>query len=172
MSLTTTEEESQVQTKRVNVQIDIDGAHFESSGNVEELVPQILQFVSHTIPTYDLARKLIYLPDLAGLADKVSEFAKMTSNNQLLLTKKSSTGKSISIVLFMAYLASKFARRPTDSLSIGEIVTAVGKAPKTIRNTMVNMQKGRLIERTDRGNYRITQKGLMELENSLKLPEP
>lgn len=160
---------SEIQTKHVKVQIDIDGIHFESSGSAEELVPQILQFISHTIPTYDLARKLIYLPDLAGLADKVSEFAKMTNNNQLLLTKNGlPADKSISIVLFMAHLASKFVRRPTDSLNTEEIATAVSKAPKTIRNTMVNMQKAGLIERTDRGNYRITQKGLMQLENSLK----
>jgi hypothetical protein len=154
----------------VKVQIDVNGVHFESSGSAEELVPQIFQFISHTIPTYDLARKLIYTPDLAGLADKVSEFAKMTNNNQLLLTKNNLPAeKSISIVLFMAHLASKFARRTTDSLNTEEIATAVSKAPKTIRNTLVNMQKAALIERTDRGNYRITQKGLMELENSLKL---
>jgi hypothetical protein len=154
----------------VKVQIDIDGIHFESSGSAEELLPQILQFISRAIPTYDLARKLIYLPDLAGLADKVSEFAKMTNNNQLLLTKNSlPADKSILIVLFMAHLASKFARRPTDSLNTEEIAGGVSKAPKTIRNTIVNMQRSALIERTDRGKYRITQKGLMELENSLKL---
>ena len=160
---------SEVQTRRVKVQIDIDGVHFESSGSAEELVPQILQFVSRTIPTYDLARKLMYVPDLAGLADRVSEFAKMTNDNQLLLTKNSlSADKSISIVLFMAHLASKFAKRSTDSLNTEEIAIAVSKATKTVRNTIVNMQKAGLIERADRGNYRITQKGLMELENSLK----
>ncbi len=78
---------SEIQTKQVKVQIDIDGIHFESSGTAEELIPQILQFVSHTIPTYDLARKLMYVPDLAGLADRVSEFAKMTNSSQLLLTR-------------------------------------------------------------------------------------
>lgn len=154
----------------MKVQIDIDGIHFESNGSVEELVPQVLQFISRTIPTYDLARKLIYVPDLAGLADKISELAKMTNNHQLLLTKNNlPADKSISIVLFMAYLTSRFGRRPTDSLNIEEIATAVSKAPKTIRNTIVNMQKAGLMERTDRGNYRITQKGLMNLESSLEL---
>jgi len=163
---------SEVQTKQVKVQIDIDGIHFESSGTAEELVPQILQFVSRTIPTYGLARKLMYLPDLAELADRVSEFAKMTNSNQLLLTRNGLPAeRSISIVLFMAHLAAKFAKRPSDSLNIEEIATAVSKAPKTIRNTIVNMQKAGLIERVDRGNYRITQKGLMELENSLKLTD-
>ena len=163
---------SEIQTRNVKVQIDIDGVHFESSGSAEELVPQILQFVSKTIPTYDIARNLIYVPDLADLADRVSEVAKLTNDNQLLLTKNTlPADKSISIVLFMAHLASKFAKRPTDTLNTEEIATAVSKATKTIRNTIVNMQKAGLIERTDRGSYRITQKGLMELENSLKLTE-
>ena len=163
---------SEIQTNQVKVQIDIDGIHFESSGTAEELIPQILQFVSHTIPTYDLARKLMYVPDLAGLADRVSEFAKMTNSSQLLLTQNELPAeRSVSIVLFMAHLAAKFAKRPSNSLNIEEIATAVSKAPKTIRNTIVNMQKTGLIERTDRGNYRITQKGLMDLEDSLKLTD-
>jgi len=163
---------SEIQTKQVKVQIDIDGIHFESSGTAEELIPQILQFVSHTIPTYDLARKLMYVPDLAGLADRVSEFAKMTNSSQLILTQNELPAeRSVSIVLFMAHLAAKFAKRPSNSLNIEEIATAVSKAPKTIRNTIVNMQKTGLIERTDRGNYRITQKGLMDLEDSLKLTD-
>ncbi|HUO41463.1 MAG TPA: hypothetical protein VMU35_00690 [Methylomirabilota bacterium] len=162
---------SEIQTN-VKVQIDVGSVHFESSGSAEEIVPEILQFVSRTIPTYDLASRLIYVPDLAGLADRVSEFAKMTGDNQLLLTKNNlAADKSISIVLFMAHLASKFAKRPTDSLNIEEIATAVSKAPKTIRNTIVNMQKAGLIGRSDRGNYRITQKGLMQLENFLSRVE-
>jgi len=162
---------SEIQTN-VKVQIDVGSVHFESSGSAEEIVPEILQFVSRTIPTYDLASRLIYVPDLAGLADRVSEFAKMTGDNQLLLTKNHlAADKSISIVLFMAHLASKFAKRPTDSLNIEEIATAVSKAPKTIRNTIVNMQKAGLIGRSDRGNYRITQKGLMQLENFLSRVE-
>jgi predicted transcriptional regulator len=161
---------SETQTKQVKVQIDIDGIHFESSGTAEELVPQILQFVSRTIPTYDLARKLMYVPDLAGLADRVSEFAKMTNNNQLLLTRNELPAeRSISVVLFMAHLTAKFGKRASESLNTEEIATAVNKAPKTIRNTIIKMQKVGLIERSDRGNYRITQKGLMELENALKL---
>jgi len=162
---------SEIQTN-VKVQIDVGSVHFESSGSAEEIVPEILRFVSRTIPTYDLASRLIYVPDLAGLADRVSEFAKMTGDNQLLLTKNNlAADKSISIVLFMAHLASKFAKRPTDSLNIEEIATAVSKAPKTIRNTIVNMQKAGLIGRSDRGNYRITQKGLMQLENFLSRVE-
>jgi predicted transcriptional regulator len=159
---------AETETAQVKVQIDVNGMRYEASGSASEIIPQILQFLLKAVPTYDLARKLVYVPDLAGLADKVSEFARMTTTGQLLLTRNDlSTDKAVSTVLFMAHLASKMGKRGADSLSIEEIATAVGRAPKTIRNVIVNLQKFDLIERVDRDAYRITQKGLMELENSL-----
>lgn len=158
---------TQAETMQVKVQIEVNGMRYEGSGSVQEIVPQILQFLSQAVPAYDLARKLVYVPDLAGLADKISEFAKMTNTGQLLLAKRDLPAeRAIAIVLFMAHLASKMGKRDADSLSIEEIATGVGKAPKTIRNVIVELQKAGLIDRAERGKYRITAKGLMELENS------
>ena len=160
----------ETQTRHVKVQIDADGLHYESSGSPDEIIPQTMEFLSRAVPTYSLARKLIYTPDLAGLADKVSEFTKITTSGQLLLTRFDlPADRAISIVLFMSHLAAKIAKRPADSLSIEEVAHAVSKASKTIRNTIVNMQKTGLIERTNRGSYRITAKGLMNLEKILEL---
>lgn len=158
---------TQAETMQVRVQIEVNDMRYEGSGSVQEIVPQILQFLSQAVPAYDLARKLVYVPDLAGLADKISEFAKMTNTGQLLLAKRDLPAeRAIAIVLFMAHLASKMGKRDADSLSIEEIATGVGKAPKTIRNVIVELQKAGLIDRAERGKYRITLKGLMELENS------
>ena len=158
---------TQAETMQVKVQIEVNGMRYEGNGSVQEIVPQILQFLSQAVPAYDLARKLVYVPDLASLADKISEFAKMTNTGQLLLAKRDLPAeRAIAIVLFMAHLASKMGKRDADSLSIEEIATGVGKAPKTIRNVIVELQKGGLIDRVERGKYRITSKGLMELENS------
>ena len=157
------------QTKQIKVQIETNGLRYESSGSIDEIMPQVIEFLSRTVPTYNLASKLVYVPDLAGLADKVSEFTKMTNTGQLLLTRNDLPAeRSISIVLFMSHLAAKISKRPSDSLNIEEIAQAVNKASKTIRNTIVKMQKTGLIERTERGNYRITAKGLMDLENSFQ----
>lgn len=153
---------------QVKIRIDVGEMHYDGAGLVEEIIPQIMQFLIQAVPAYDLARKLIYLPDLAGLADKVSDFGRMTSTGQLLLTRINLPAeKAIAILLFMAQLANKMAKRPSDSLSIEEISTGVGRAPKTIRNLLVQFQRSGYIDRTDRGRYRITSKGLMELERSL-----
>jgi flavin-binding protein dodecin len=159
---------TQAETLQVNVQIDVNGMHYEGSGSVEDIVPQAMQFLIQAVPTYDLAKKLVYIPDFAGLADKVSEFARMTTSGQLLLTRINLPAeKAIAILLFMAQLAGKMGKRQADSMSIDEIATGVGRAPKTIRNVLVQLQRSGHIDRADRGRYRITSRGLMELEHSL-----
>ncbi len=159
---------TEAETAQVKVQIAVNGMRYEASGSAPEVIPQIFQFLSKAVPTYDLARRLIYVPDLAILADRISEFAKMTNTGQLLLTGNYlSADKAVLTVLFMAHLAGKMGKREADSLSIEEIATAVGKSPKTIRNVIVDLQKSALIDRVNRGSYRITQKGLLQLESSL-----
>ena len=159
---------TQAQTFQVKIQIDVDNMHYEGNGPVEEIIPQVMQFLIQSVPAYDIARKLVYIPDLAGLADKVSEFARMTTTGQLLLTRINLPAeKAITVLLFMAQLAGKLGKREADSLTIEEISTGVGRSPKTIRNVLVQLQKLGLIGRADRGRYRITPKGLMELERFL-----
>jgi DNA-binding transcriptional ArsR family regulator len=159
---------TQVESIQIKVQIEVNGMHYDATGSVEEIVPQIIQFLSQEVPAYDLARKLVYVPDLAGLADKVSEFAKMTSTGQLILVRNGlAAERAILIVLFMAHMAGKVGKRDGDSLSIEEIATGVGKAPKTIRNVLVELQRAGIIDRAERGKYNITAKGLMNLETAL-----
>ena len=156
---------TQAETTQVKVLIEANGLRYEASGSAEEIIPQILQFLSQSVPAFDLARKLVFVSDLAGLADKISEFAKMTNAGQLLLTRSDiPADRAVLIVLFMAHLAGKMGRRESESLNIEEIANGVGKAPKTIRNVIVELQKSGLIERSDRGSYKITAKGLMQLE--------
>ncbi len=133
---------------------------------MEDILPQLIRFLSQVIPTYDLAKKLLYVSDLAGLVDRVSEYAKIANDGKFLLTRTDlPADRAISIILFMAHLTEKIGKHKENPIGIEQFAEAIGKAPKTIRNSLVSLQKTGLIERAERGNYRITQKGLMELEN-------
>jgi len=161
-------EMTEARTLQLKIHIDVGEMRYDGAGSVEEIIPQVMQFLIQAIPAFDVARKLVYLPDFAGLADKVSEFARMTTTGQLLLIRLNLPAeRAIAVLLFMAHLANKMGKRTSDSLSIEEISTGVGKAPKTIRNVLVQIQRLGLIDRADRGRYRITSKGLLELERSL-----
>jgi hypothetical protein len=158
---------TEAETKQIKVQIDAHGLRYEGCGTAEEMTPQILRSLSQAVPTYDLARKLLYVPDLAILADKIADCAKMANTGQLLLTKGDlAADRAILVILFMAYLADKTAKRESDSLSIEEISNGVGKASETIRNMIVELQRSNLIQRAGTGSYKITPKGLMQLESS------
>jgi Holliday junction resolvasome RuvABC ATP-dependent DNA helicase subunit len=158
---------TETETRQAKIMIDANGLRYEASGTVEEITPQALQFLAQAVPTFDLARRLLYVPNLAGLADEIVNYAKMTNNGELLLTRNDlSADKAILIVLFMAHLAAKTSKRESDSVSIGEIANGVGKSSKTIRNVIVNLQKSGLIGRADRGRYKATPKGLMHLETT------
>jgi hypothetical protein len=159
---------TEAETKQIKVLIDANGLRYETSGTAEEMIPQVLRFLSQAVPTFDLATKLLYVSDLAGLADRISDYAKMTNTGQLLLTRNDlAAEKAILVLLFMAHLASKTSKRESDSLNIEEIANGVGKSTKTIRNVIVELQKSGLIERADRGRYEVTPKGLMQLETTL-----
>lgn len=156
------------ETRQVKVLIEADGFRYETSGAAEEIIPQVLSILSKSVPTYDLARKLAYIPDLSRIADGVAEFAKITNSGQLLLTRNTLPAEeAIVILLFMGHLASKLGKRQQESVGIEELAIGVGKAPKTIRNVIGELLKTGLIERADRGAYQITPKGLMHLENSI-----
>jgi len=156
------------ETRQVKVLIEADGLRYEASGAAEEIIPQVLSFLSKSIPTYDLARKLAYIPDLSGITDKVAEFARITNSGQLLLTRSTlPADEAIMILLFMGHLASKLGKRQHESVGIEDLAVGVGKAQKTIRNVIGELLKRGLITRAERGAYQITPKGLMNLENSM-----
>jgi len=146
--------------------MEVDGLDFEASGPVEEILPQLIRFISQVIPTYDLAKRLLYVSDLVGLVDRVSEYAKIANDGKFLLTRTDlPADRAISLILFMVHFTEKIGKHKEDTIGIGLLAEAIGKAPKTIRNSLASMQKTGLVERGERGNYRITQKGVMELEN-------
>lgn len=97
---------TQTETTQVKVLIEANGLRYEAYGPVEHVIPQILQFLSQSVPAFDLAKKLIYVSDLAGLADRISEFSKMTHTGQLLLTRKD-------ISADLSYLNSPFHGLPS-----------------------------------------------------------
>jgi predicted transcriptional regulator len=155
-----------VQSKPVSIRVEADGLTFESSGSVDEIMPQLIRFLSQIVPTYDFAKKLLYVSDLASLVDRLSEYAKIGPDGKFLLTQRDlPADRAIIIILFMAHLTEKIGKCKESSIAVEQLSETIGKASKTIRNSLAILQKTGLIKRSDRGYYRITQKGLMALEN-------
>ena len=140
-----------------------------AKGTVDEVLHEVLAFLSRVIPTYDAASKLLYLPEYGTLLDSLSKILKIAPDGQVLLLQQDLPAeKAVTAVLLAAHVASKFQKRPSDELYAEEIARSVSKALKTVRNTIAELQKQGLIERAARGTYRITSAGIMKMEQELQ----
>jgi len=140
-----------------------------AKGTPDEVLQEVLAFVSRAIPTYSAASKLLYLPEYGTMLDSLSKILKITSDGQVLLLQQDLPAeKAITATLLGAHVANKFQKRVSDELYAEEIARSVGKALKTVRNTIAELQKQGLIERAARGTYRITTAGIMKMEQELQ----
>jgi DNA-binding transcriptional ArsR family regulator len=140
-----------------------------AKGTVDEVLREMLAFLSHVIPSYNAASKLLYLPEYGALLDSLSKILKIAPDGQVLLLQQDLPAeKAITAVLLGAHVASKFQKRSSDELYAEEIARSVSKALKTVRNTIAELQRQGLIERAARGTYRITTAGIMRMEQELQ----
>ena len=125
--------------------------------------------MSRVIPTYHAASRLLYAPEYERMIDSLSEVLKITPDGEVLLLREDLPAeKSITAVLLAARISNKFEKRPSDELFAEEIARSVGKALKTVRNTIAELQKQGLVERATRGTYRITAAGIMKMDQELQ----
>jgi hypothetical protein len=140
-----------------------------AKGTVDVVLQEMLAFLSRAVPGYDAASKLLYVPEYGTLLDSLSKILKIALDGQVLLLQENLPAeKSITAVLLGAHVANKLQKRSSDELYAEEIARSVGKALKTVRNTIAELQKQSLIERAARGTYRITTAGIMKMEQELK----
>jgi flavin-binding protein dodecin len=102
------------------------------------------------------------------MIDPLSEILKVAPDGQILLLRTDLPAeKAITTVLLAAHISNKLEKRPSDELFAEEIARSVGKALKTVRNTIAELQKQGIIERGARGTYRVTTAGVMKMEQEL-----
>lgn len=158
--------------KTLTVELQFGEIKHTAKGSPEAVLRELIAFISRSIPAYDAASKLIYLPDYDKMINSLSSVLRITPDGQVLLLRNDMPAeKAIIAVLLGAFVSSKFQKRSSDELYAEEIARSVGKALKTVRNTIAELQKEGLIERAARGTYRIATAGIMKMERELSAQE-
>lgn len=155
--------------KSLTVELQLGELKHTAKGSPDQVLQEVVSFVSRVIPAYDAASKLLYIPEYRAIVDSLSKVLRITPDGQVLLLREDLPAeKAITAVLLGAHVSNKFQKRPSDELYAEEIARSVGKALKTVRNTMAELQKQGLIERAARGTYRIATAGIMKMERELQ----
>ena len=155
--------------KILTVMLEFGELKHSASGTPDQVLQEVMAFVSRIIPAYDAASRLLYIPEYGKLIDSLSKIVKIAPDGQVLLLREDLPAeKAITAVLLGAHVSNKFQKRSSDELYAEEIARSVGKALKTVRNTIAELQKQGTIERAARGTYRIATAGIMKMEQELQ----
>jgi DNA-binding transcriptional ArsR family regulator len=155
--------------KSLTVELQLGELKHTAKGSPDQVLQEVVSFVSRVIPAYDAASKLLYIPEYRAIVDSLSKVLRIAPDGQVLLLQEDLPAeKAITAVLLGAHVSNKFQKRPSDELYAEEIARSVGKALKTVRNTIAELQKQGIIERAARGTYRIATAGIMKMEQELQ----
>jgi hypothetical protein len=158
--------------KSLTVELQLGELKHTAKGSPDQVLQEVVSFVSRVIPAYDAASKLLYIPEYRAIIESLSKVLRITPDGQaLLLQEDLPAEKAVTAVLLGAHVSNKFQKRSSDELYGEEIARSVGKALKTVRNTIAELQKQGLIERAARGTYRIATAGIMKMEQELQAPQ-
>ena len=151
----------------IKVQVELNGLRHVVEGNSDQVIREVIQFISKVYPPFDITSRFVWSPDYVKMLETISNLAKISTSGEIIITELvPSSDQAIGVALLCAHLANKFGKRPNDEMSVEEISSAARKAVKTVRNTLVEMLKAGLVERTGRGTYRISLNGLMEVQEA------
>src|SRR5438094_867497 len=96
-----------------------------------------MQFAAKVLPNYSLASKLTFSPDYSSMVDDLSSAVQLTPEGEAVLLKpEMSAESSIAMVLLASRVAHAVGTRPSVEMDPEAISRAIGKAVKTVRNTL------------------------------------
>ena len=138
-------------------------------GSPDDVVRAFMTTLSNIYPCLELATELVFQPDLIKLAKNLYGLVKFAPEGLLLLPTDIPAEEAIILALVGIYVGYKLGKIDCDTDSASVLAKITGKALKTISNQLPWMIDDGLVERVDRGRYRITSLGIIRFEKIVKL---
>lgn len=157
----TTSSSSGPDREKVKVTIEWGDIKHTVEGDLDIVVREVMQFAARVLPNYSLASKLTFNPDYSSMVDDLSEVVKVTPDGEVIMLRSDmSAENSIALVLLAARVAQAVGSRPDVEMSPEVISKSIGRAVKTVRNTLATMTKTGMIDRSPNGGYKLTIQGI------------
>ncbi len=154
---------------KIKVQIEWGDIKHVAEGDLESVVREVVQFAAKVLPNYVLASKLTFSPDYSSMVDDLSQTVQLSPEGEIvLLNNEMSAENSILIVLLAARVANAVGTRSRVDMDAEAISRAIGKAVKTVRNTLAMVTKTGIVERTSEGSYKLTIQGIRRAHDVAK----
>lgn len=145
----------------IKVRVSFQGGELEFSGSAEQVLRSLIKFISDVYPAFSLVRNLTLSLDLEEVSKGLKDIIAIHPEPTVLVDmKKLTIYEGCLLVLIVKYLAYMFGKSDSASLSLEEISSRLGKTKSSISARLSELQSGYLVEKVERGEYRVTSKGL------------
>jgi hypothetical protein len=140
-----------------------------AEGDADTVLKEVTAFIAKVFPAFEPLSKIMFTSDYMAMLTDLSSLVNIGPNGEIILVRSGlSADQAIGLTLLGSQIASKIGKKQSDDMSVEELASSIRKTSKTVRNTVVEMCKASLVERTGRGTYRITTIGMKELLDDMK----
>jgi hypothetical protein len=138
-------------------------------GNVNDVWIVVNKFFSQMIPSFDVAQKVLLIPDLPKLIEDFKNVIALANEGpELLISKRRLTDSEIiQLYLLAAYMGHKLGRLSRDAMSKKELQTRLGKTSKITSTRLGELCREGVAIKTEEDNYKITTIGIKRLQDEL-----
>lgn len=145
---------------KLRLHVEFNGLKEDYEGSPDEVVKALLTSLSKVYPSLELARKLVFQPDLAMLAENLVGLVEFAPEGLLVLAGEAPADETILVSLVGSYVGFRLGKIGDETSSADELAKTTGKALKTISNQLAWMVDDGLVERVGRGKYWVTSLGI------------
>jgi hypothetical protein len=151
------------------VTVKYQGAEQTFTGNVNDVWVSVNKFFGETIPTFDLAHKVMLTVDLAKLIEDFRDVIALAPEGpELLLPKDKLTDSEVlQFYLLAAYVGFRLGKRLTEAMTKEELQAKLGKNMKITATRLGELVKQGTVVKTDDGAFRIATIGIKKLQEEL-----
>ena len=147
--------------EKLKVHVEFGELKQDFEGHPDEVVRAFMNSLSNIYPSLELTRELIFHPDLIKVAESLEGLVKFAPEGLLLLATEVPAEDAIILSLVGIYVGYRLGKHDSDTISANVLSKITRKALKTISNQLPWMIDDGLVERVDRGRYRITSLGII-----------
>ena len=153
-------------TPKMRLHFEFGEAKVDLEGDPDQVTRLFLDQLTNVYPALEIARKLMFTPDLAKLAEALIGVVEFAPGGLILNRRELSAEQVILTCLLASYVGHRLGKRESDSMSASELSKASGKALKTISNQVALMVDEGLVEKAGKSEYRITSLGIKRAEET------
>jgi hypothetical protein len=131
-------------------------------GNPEEVFRGVFQFLSETIPALDVVSRITLTVNFADFLREAAGVFAVTPEGVVILTPlEALTDRELVMLnLVRAKVAFETGRSEKETLLASDLISFTGKGSGTVAGRLSELSGEGLVERTGKGEYRVTTFGL------------